>query len=217
VSAASLIVMAKSPVPGRVKTRLCPPCTPGQAAALARAALADTLAVALTTPVARRVVALDGEVGAWLARGVEVVTQRGPDLAARLGDAFDQVGGPALLIGMDTPQVTSALLQHALDALDAPGVDAVLGPAVDGGWWLIGLRRADPRVFTGIATSRPTTGSRQWQRLATLGLRVRSMPVLRDVDSYADAREVAATIGGSRFATALATVERTLQPHCLAG
>src|SRR5688500_4457952 len=103
MSGAALIVIAKEPVPGRVKTRLCPPCTPEQAARLARAALEDTLAACGDTVGAgRRVLALDGEPGGWLPRGWDVVAQRGAGLAERLAHAFADVGGPAFLLGMDT-------------------------------------------------------------------------------------------------------------------
>src|SRR4029453_10639579 len=85
---ATLIVIAKAPVPGRVKTRLCPPCTPAQAAALAEASLRDTLAAAARCGASRRVVALDGAPGSWLPDGFEVIPQRGSGLAERLSAAF---------------------------------------------------------------------------------------------------------------------------------
>ena len=203
---AALIVIAKAPVPGRVKTRLCPPCTPRQAAALAEAALRDTLraAVAARGPV-RRVVALEGEPGDWLPAGFDLVSQRGAGLAERLAAAFDDVGGPALLIGMDTPQVTPALLDRALARL-ALG-DAVFGPARDGGYWAIGLRRPDRRVFDGVPMSVETTGAVQRRRLAELGLSVVDLPALRDVDTIADAQAVAAAAPAGRFAEQLHAVE----------
>jgi rSAM/selenodomain-associated transferase 1 len=213
----SLIVIAKAPVPGRVKTRLCPPCSPVQAAAIARAALADSLAAVSGVPAARRVLALDGSAGAWVPPGVHVIAQRGRLLATRIAHAFEQVGGPAVLIGMDTPQVTPELLSMAVAALDDPDVDAVFGPASDGGWWLLGLRAPDPGVFAGIATSTATTGAEQRQRLGALGLRTREVPMLRDVDSFADARAVAATVPGSRFAAVVAAVEEALAPERLVG
>src|SRR5436305_118011 len=113
----SLIVIAKAPVPGLVKTRLCPPCTPAEAAGLAEAALSDTLACVLATPVDRRVVVLDGQPGDWLPDGFEVYAQRGDGLDERLAAAFSDVGGPALIVGMDTPQLTVELLLEGLDAL----------------------------------------------------------------------------------------------------
>src|SRR4051812_32643874 len=114
--AATLIVIAKAPVAGRVKTRLCPPCTPGEAAALAEAALRDTLDAASRCRAARRVLALDGAPGAWLPPGFDVEPQRGDGLAERLAHAFAGVSGPAFLVGMDTPQLTPALLDAGLAA-----------------------------------------------------------------------------------------------------
>ncbi|HET6551139.1 MAG TPA: DUF2064 domain-containing protein, partial [Solirubrobacter sp.] len=115
--APALIVIAKAPVPGRVKTRLSPPCTPAEAAALASAALHDTLAAALRARRAgRRVVALDGAAGPW--PGFEVIPQRGRGLDERLAAAFEDVGGPAFLVGMDTPQVTPVLLDAGLAAVE---------------------------------------------------------------------------------------------------
>jgi rSAM/selenodomain-associated transferase 1 len=200
----ALVVIAKAPRAGRSKTRLCPPCTPRQAAALARAALADKLDAVLATAAVRRVLVLDGEPGTWLPAGFDVLVQRGRGLDERLAHAFDDVGGPALLIGMDTPQVTPGDLCAGVAALDEPGVEAVLGPAPDGGYWAIGLRAPDPRVFLGVPMSSADTGRAQRARLASLGLRVRELPALRDVDEIADARAVAALAPSGRFARALA-------------
>lgn len=199
---ATLAVIAKAPLAGRCKTRLCPPCTPGQAAALAAAALADTLRAVAATPCERRVVVLDGAPGAWLADGVEVVPQRGGGLAERLASAFADIGGPALVIGMDTPQVTPRLLGHALRRL-ARG-DAVIGAATDGGYWAIGLRRPDPAAFHGVPMSDPATGAAQRARLRALGLTARELPALRDVDDIDDARAVAALAPQTSFARTLA-------------
>lgn len=202
----ALVVVAKAPVAGRSKTRLTPPCTPAQAAALAEAALADTLQAVAATPVGRRVVALEGEPGAWLPDGFEVVAQRGGELGERLANVLEDVGGGALLIGMDTPQVTPALLQAGVAALLRDGVDAVLGPAGDGGYWAIGVREPDPTLFAGVPMSEATTGASQRARLEAAGLRVAALPELRDVDTIADARAVAALAPEGRFARALAEV-----------
>ena len=198
-----IIVMAKAPTPGRVKTRLCPPCTPEGAAVVAEAALVDTLTAALSCSASRVVLALDGEPGAWLPAGVDVVSQRGNGFDERLAAAWTDVGGPAVQIGMDTPQVTSALLDVACTTLGQPGTDAVLGPADDGGWWAIGLRRGDPAVFRGVPMSQPDTGTRQFARLGALGLRTAILPGLRDVDTMVDAVAVAALAPDTRFAAAI--------------
>lgn len=195
-----VIVIAKEPVPGRVKTRLCPPCSHGQAAAIAEAALADTLQAVSAADAGQPVLVLDGSPGPWVPSGFRVVPQRGRGLDERLASAFEDVGGSALLIGMDTPQVHPATLAGATALLLGDGVDAVLGDAIDGGWWAIGLRRADRRVFDGVAMSTPGTARAQRVRLAGLGLRVARLPVLRDVDTWGDALAVADLTPGSRFA-----------------
>jgi rSAM/selenodomain-associated transferase 1 len=201
----AIVVIAKSPAPGRVKTRLTPPCSPEQAARLAGAALGDTLAAAARARrAARRVLVLDGA-PVRVPRGFDVVPQRGDGLAARLAAAFEDVGGPAFLVGMDTPQVTPQLLDAGLGALD--GADAVFGATLDGGYWGIGLRRPDPAAFDGVPMSEPATGLAQRARLAALGLRTTVLPPLRDVDTIADARAVAAAAPASRFAAALAGIE----------
>jgi rSAM/selenodomain-associated transferase 1 len=206
----SLVVLAKAPTPGRSKTRCCPPCTLKQAAELAGAALHDTLATVVATPARRHVLVLDGQPGCWLPTGVEVVVQRGRGLDERLAAAFADVGGPAVLIGMDTPQVTTELLQSAYETLARDGVDAVLGPADDGGFWMIGLRRPDTDAFTGVPMSTARTGRAQLRRLHERGYRVELLPRLRDVDTFADAVDVAGTVPGSAFASTVTRIAETM-------
>jgi rSAM/selenodomain-associated transferase 1 len=204
VATADIVVIAKEPVPGRVKTRLTPPYLPGQAAALAAAALADTLDTVVRTQAAERTLALAGTPGPWLPSAVRVVPQRGDGLDERLAHAFDDVyeGRPVVLIGMDTPQVTPELLTRATAALDTH--DAVFGPATDGGFWLLGLREPDPALLRGVPMSRPETGRVQLARLTDAGLAVAMLPTLTDVDTAADVERVArrAPCGG-RFASAV--------------
>jgi rSAM/selenodomain-associated transferase 1 len=203
----TLLIIAKEPVPGRVKTRLCPPCRPDEAATLAAAAIADTLAVIAGCEAEARVVVFDGEPGAWIPAGFDVHRQVEGGLDQRLADAFSHATGPALLVGMDTPQITATLINSAARSLLTPGVDAVIGPSTDGGWWCIGLRAPDPRVFLGVEMSTARTGRRQRTRLAQLGLRTRLLPALRDVDHYEDACAVAAAAPNSRFALALSSLD----------
>jgi uncharacterized protein len=199
--APALLVIAKEPLPGRAKTRLTPPCSPDQAAGLAAAALADTLDTALAARGAgRRILVFEGDPGAF-ARGFEVIPQRGHGLDERLAAAFEDAGGPAMLIGMDTPQVTPALLDAGLRSLERH--DAVFGPATDGGYWAIGLRRPDREVFEGVPMSVEHTGAVQRGRLADLGLSVALLPPLCDVDDIDDARTVAAEAPSGRFAAVL--------------
>ncbi len=201
----ALIVIAKAPVAGRVKTRLCPPCTPAQAALLAETALVDTLDAVAQTPATRRVCVLDGEPGPWLPAGFEVIAQRGAGLDERLAAAFADVAEPAFLVGMDTPQLTPVLLTDAVDALESPGIEAVLGLTDDGGYWGIGLRRSWDALFVGVPMSQDDTGALQRSRLEQEGLVVDvSLPQLRDVDHIADAYAAAALAPHSRFAQMLA-------------
>ncbi|GAA3641366.1 hypothetical protein C8D88_103318 [Lentzea atacamensis] len=202
-----LLVMAKSPVPGQVKTRLCPPLTPEEAADVAAASLLDTLSAALATPGAVPVVALAGsvrrdDVRDALAECV-VIPQRGWTFADRLVHAHADVarfGLPVLQIGMDTPQVTPSLLESC-----AEFEEAALGFALDGGWWALGLR--DPlraEVLRDVPMSRADTGVRTLTAL--LGMKVRTLPILSDVDTMVDARAVAAQVPGGRFAATLTEI-----------
>ncbi|MFJ5262336.1 DUF2064 domain-containing protein [Streptomyces sp. NPDC088387] len=199
----TLLVIAKEPRPGRVKTRLTPPFTPREAAALAEASLADTLLAVAATPARRRVLVLEGAPGPWLPPGFDVVPQCPGGLDERLAAAFAGCAGPALLIGMDTPQVTPELLTLDFTARDA-GYDACFGPAEDGGFWALGLARPDPELLRGVPMSTPHTGAVQRERLVRAGLRVRDLPPLRDVDTAADAEAVAAAVPHGRFAAELA-------------
>ncbi|GAA3220397.1 DUF2064 domain-containing protein [Pseudonocardia petroleophila] len=211
----ALLVLAKAPVPGLVKTRLCPPLEPAAAADLAAAALLDSLDAASGVPGATPVAVLTGD-PSRAARGpevraalsaVRVVPQRGDGLGARIAAAHADAaallpGRPTLQIGMDTPQVTAGLLADAADRLS--GVDAVLGLALDGGWWALGLR--DPAAASLVAdvpTSRDDTGTRTLAALRAAGLRVHLLPELSDVDTIDDALAVAALAPGTRFAAAL--------------
>ena len=202
----TLLVIAKEPRPGLSKTRLSPPCSPEEAAALAEAALHDTLESVAAVPAARRVLVLEGRPGPWLPAGYEVVPQRAGGLDERLAGAFAAATGPAFLVGMDTPQVTPALIEASASALAGPEVDAVLGRAEDGGYWAIGLVRPDERAFRGVPMSVETTGEAQRARLDELGLRTEELPVLRDVDFFEDARAVASEAPDSRFARAVGAV-----------
>lgn len=183
------LVLAKSPVAGRVKTRLCPPLTPAEAASVAEAALADTLDAVARCGADRLVVALDGPPGPWLPPGFEVVAQRGDGLDERLAGAWDDVGGPGVQVGMDTPQVLPAHLDEALASLEDH--DAALGLAADGGWWAVALRRADPACFLGVPMSTGHTGQAQRDRLVDLGLSVATLPELRDIDTADDLAAIA--------------------------
>lgn len=192
-----ILVFAKAPVAGRVKTRLCPPLTPEGATRVAAAALEDTLDAVRAVPAARRVLVLDGD---YDAPGFVLQPQRGGPMPERLTAAFDDCDPhlPALLVGMDTPQLTPLLLQQAVDALRTH--PAVLGLAGDGGWWALGLQRPDGGLLHNVPTSRDDTGARQLAALRAAGLDPCLLPELRDVDTADDARAVAEIAPDGRFA-----------------
>ena len=206
----TIAVLAKAPVPGRVKTRLCPPCSPAQAAAVARAALSDTLAAARRVDADRHVLVLDGDPAGWDGYGLEVVPQRGDGLDERLTAAFADLGGRTLLVGMDTPQLLTGGLAAAVHALATAGPGAVLGLAEDGGFWAVGLPAPDHRAFLGVPMSQSGTGAAQQRRLESLADAVHPLPRQRDVDLWADARAVAELVPHGGFAQAVAAVESEL-------
>jgi glycosyltransferase A (GT-A) superfamily protein (DUF2064 family) len=201
----SLLVIAKEPVPGLVKTRLCPPCTPEQAALIARAALDDTLSIVDHCPAAHRVLVIQGDYPA--PPGWDVLPQHGEGLGERLVAAFTDAaeldgGGPALLVGMDTPQLTPALVGALTTGLDR--ADVALGPATDGGWWGLALRDpAHAKVLRDVPMSTGDTGRLTVEALRGLGLRVADGPVLRDVDTAPDAWAVARGCPAGSFAAAV--------------
>ncbi|MCU1360987.1 MAG: glycosyltransferase [Ilumatobacteraceae bacterium] len=190
-------VIAKAPVAGRVKTRLCPPCTHQQAADLAAAALLDTLEAVIDATRrlgVRRVLLLDGHVPSWIPDEFDVVEQCDGTLGDRLSHGFDALG-PGLVVGMETPHA----VHHLTAAISTIACgDDVVGPALDGGYWAIGLGRVDARAFDGIEMSTSTTGADQLHRLRSMGRRVTLMPEARDIDTFDDVQALARTDGWGR-------------------
>ncbi len=195
---ATILVVAKAPVPGQVKTRLIPAFGPDGAAHLAAAALLDTLAAAKAVPGARCAVALAGDL-TYAVRAVEiraalractVFVQVEGGLGTRLAAAHATVGiGPVVQIGMDTPQVTPTMLAECLRRLET--ADAALGRAYDGGWWALGLHDGSgAHVLPGVPMSMPTTGDATLRALRIAGLSVAALPPLRDVDVLDDVNSV---------------------------
>jgi rSAM/selenodomain-associated transferase 1 len=195
----TMIVLAKEPVAGRVKTRLCPPCSPEQAAEFATAALVDTFSATSECRADRLVAVFEGDPAEVVPASYEVIPQRTGTLDTRLADAFDDVfaigdgadADPTLLIAMDTPQVTADQLDHAFNGLDRH--DAVIGMTNDGGFWIIGLNSPNRAVFEGVPMSTEGTGAAQLARLESLGLTVSVLPTLRDLDTAADVQWLAQT------------------------
>lgn len=211
MSGATLLVVAKAPIEGEVKTRLAHDLG-GRfdiAADLAAAALLDTLdscvqaqqfacfQLALAGNLDRA--ARGGEIGEAL-RDWEVVPQRGSGLAERLANAHSDIAGPVVQVGMDTPHLQARVLDEI--ALQLTDNDAALGLASDGGWWTLGCRTGSSgRLLRHVPMSVASTGRATREALVTSGLSVAEAPTLTDIDHLEDAFEVADHT--TRFAAAM--------------
>ena len=195
----SIAVIAKEPLAGKAKTRLISPGVSAVAAAsLAECALQDTLDALAAVDALHRVLIFDGSPPSWTPGSWRIQAQSCGLLDERLASGFDRLAaGPALLVGMDTPQLRPADL-----GFDYMTYDGCLGLASDGGYWAIGF--ADPRaaraVISGVPMSEPATGAIQLDRMRSAGMQVQLLPVLTDVDTAASADQVAALSPYTRFA-----------------
>ncbi|GAC66570.1 TIGR04282 family arsenosugar biosynthesis glycosyltransferase [Gordonia soli] len=201
---AGILIVAKAPVPGRAKTRLIPRFGALGAAHLAAAAFLDTLRAARAVREASVVVACTGrlsdgvrgdELSAELA-GCRVIAQRGDDFGTRLAnahrDAVELGVDTVLQVGMDTPQVGADEMAAGVERLAAPGVDAVLAPACDGGWWALGLHDGvGSELLPSIRMSQADTASETEGALRASGLRVAHLGAHTDVDVPDDVDRVA--------------------------
>jgi uncharacterized protein len=207
------LAVAKAPVPGLVKTRLAAAVGDEAAALLAAAALLDTIDACEAAFGADRChLALDGDLadavdGAAIAgrlRRWTLTPQRGDGFGERLAGAHADAaghgdGGIVVQVGMDTPQVPAAVLREVA-ALGA-AADAVLGPAEDGGWWVLGLTAPGlAQALTGVEMSTERTGADTEAALRSAGARVARARRMRDVDDHEDAVAVATAAPGTRFA-----------------
>ncbi len=196
----TVAVVAKECLPGKVKTRLTPALSPEGAARVASASLADTLSTVRALPAERRVLFFDGDVVPESADGFNVLHQPGGGLDERLGFLFDAIDGPLLLVGMDTPQVSTDALAPVFDQ---PERDAWFGPAEDGGFWSLYLQAPTGDLLRGVPMSQDDTGAVQLARLTDAGLDVGILSELLDVDTMPDAERVAELAPDSGFTQAL--------------
>jgi hypothetical protein len=190
----ALCIMAKAPEPGRVKTRLCPPLSPADAAELYRCFLLDKIAqarqVAGAEPVLAFAPAEAAAVFEALAPGFTLLVQRGADLTARLvavcDELFQDGCDAAIVIDSDTPTLPTERLERAVAVMKEGGCDVVLGESEDGGYYLIGLRRLHPELFEGMRWSTPTVLEETERRVRALGLSSTRLDAWYDVDTEAD-------------------------------
>jgi len=188
-----LIVVAKEPLAGRTKTRLCPPFTAEGAAELYRCLMVDTLALAAGLPIADRALAYT-PAGArtyfagLVPDGFRLVAQEGANLGERLANALRthlELGYQrAVIMNSDGPTLPLSCLEEAFHALDT--ADVTLGPGHDGGYYLIGVKRLHPQLFQGIAWSTEQVVPQTLAACRRTGLRVHRLPEWYDVDVAGD-------------------------------
>jgi rSAM/selenodomain-associated transferase 1 len=214
-------LFAKQPVPGRVKTRLCPPLTPAEAAALAEAMLLDAAERLAAAPgLGPRVCFAPAEAQGWFRRavpaGLALEPQRGPRLAARLSAWFEGAltgGATAVAVGADCPELEPEHVERAHGLLE-DGADVVIGPDAGGGYHLIGLRAPVPALFERVPMSTAGMGDATVRLARELGLRVELTPPVADVDVPADLVALAARLEAGAPVTCPRTARtlRELQP-----
>lgn len=196
-----LIVFAREPRAGSAKTRLIPALGPKGAADLYRAMLMQTLDTASGVEVGRHSLWLDVSApGSSISRRAEqlgfvIRQQSGVSLGERMGNAFGNAlreAESAILIGSDCPGYSAAYLQQALAELERR--DAVLGPAADGGYVLIGIRQPGPKVFEQIDWGTERVLEQTRERMRGLGWRWSELATLQDIDEPQDLQHLPLTL-----------------------
>lgn len=195
----ALVIFAKAPIPGQVKTRLSPPLTPDEAATLHGSFVLDTLehtkiaAVKLKLPFDRYLACAPSATHIFFKimeerQGVKLIDQVGDDLGARMNQAFQTLFAQGyrqvFLIGTDVPTLPLTHFKQALTSLE--NHDLVLGPALDGGYYLIGLKRPNPELFVDIPWSTDQVLRLTQEKAVMLGLASALLEPWRDVDTLAD-------------------------------
>ena len=194
-----IIVMVKAPLPGFAKTRLTPPLTRAEAAALSLCFVQDVVTSALT--VTRNLIVAftpaDGRdmLEAALPQGLIWFQQQGANLGERLDSVINHAAesgfGPIVVLGADSPTLPSSLIEQTIHILSAGDAEVVLGPTTDGGYYLIGLRKPQSAIFRNITWSSPETFEQTAGNIKQLGLSLFTLPPSYDVDTFADLKLLA--------------------------
>jgi rSAM/selenodomain-associated transferase 1 len=209
----ALVVVAKRPMPGETKTRLCPPLEPDQASELYRSFLLDTLDLMAGLDGAKRMIAYtprgaEGYFRQIAPHGFALITQEGENLGQRLSNVVDvclNMGyAQVVVMNSDGPTLPAAHLQQAFELLDCPKVDVVLGPSDDGGYYLIGLKRSCPALFQ-VAMSTPTVLRETLWRADELGLQAKCLPGWYDVDTPSDLQRLVRELPSLPYQVAVRT------------
>jgi uncharacterized protein len=195
----ALVIFAKAPIPGQVKTRLCPPLTPDEAATLHGSFVLDTLertkaaALKLKPSFDRYLACSPSATHVFFKimeerQGAKLIDQVGDDLGTRMNQACNTLFAhgyrQVLLIGTDVPTLPLDHFRQALTSLEHH--DLVLGPAFDGGYYLIGLKRMAPELFVDIPWSTDQVLRLTQEKAAGIGLKTSLIQPWRDIDTLAD-------------------------------
>lgn len=204
----ALLIFAKQPLPGKVKTRLSPPYSFQTAAEIYRCMLSDTLCKVADLSGVENFLFFEPSCGAadYFREnfpGIKTYPQQGDGLGERLEKAFATVFSlgfeSVAAIGTDSPDLPLPYLEESLRLLEEGGADAVFGPAVDGGYYLVALRRNSPGLFHDIPWSTSQVLEKSLAAAAALGLRVARLPVWHDMDTVDDLKRFLAK-GSSEYA-----------------
>jgi len=190
-----LVVVAKAPVPGEVKTRLIPHFSPEEAAALYRCFLQDRMKeigklIGIDLAVAFTPADADDTFARITRNGFKLFAQKGEDLGQRLNNIFLAKFGQGYdaisVIDSDTPDLSVSIVKQSFQTLMSERVDAVFGPCDDGGYYLVGMRRPHPELFQDIPWSTPAVLSITMERAAKHGIRTKLLPGWNDLDTFED-------------------------------
>jgi hypothetical protein len=193
-SSISIVVMAKAPEPGRTKTRLSPPLTPGEAAGLYSSMLLDTISrIGSLSAVDLWLAYTPDEEEAWFRQAIapsfHLMAQRGDDLGQRMHRIIEErhAGGASgvVVVGTDLPTLPIEYVSEAIDRLQG-GAEIILGPSEDGGYYLVGMREPDARLFEGISWSRKTVLRETVDKASELEKAVVTVPSWYDIDTPPD-------------------------------
>jgi rSAM/selenodomain-associated transferase 1 len=218
--------MAKAPRIGAAKTRLVPPLSAVEAAGLSACFIRDAAEniaaaarqAAITGYIAYSPPGAAAEFAPLLAEGTRLLPPRHIGLGASLYDAAEDLlaagYGAACLVNSDSPTLPTSLLVSAARALAAPGDQLVLGPAEDGGYYLVGLKQAHARLFLDIAWSTPLVFAQTIERAGEIGLEPLVLPMWYDVDDVESLQRLTAELLGEEDRSDRGTVYRA--PHTAA-
>ncbi|HYN38236.1 MAG TPA: TIGR04282 family arsenosugar biosynthesis glycosyltransferase [Rhodospirillales bacterium] len=224
-NAVALGMMCKAPIEGACKTRLCPPLTMAEAAEMSRRFIADVaMQIAEVVPAAGgHAVAIHTPSGAeaafegLLPDGFAMLAQRGHDLGERLLHAATDLlaggCGGVCLINADSPTLPASLLRRTVEELRRPGERIVIGPAVDGGYYLIGLKHPYAALFDGIAWSTSQVLAQTLSRAASLRVPVTLLPLWYDIDDLGSLQLLAHELFGSGMPLAVDGIRGSPAPR----